>query len=393
MNGGRSTDNAMTSAQLGTKAPPPGVVVAHHFAGSGLYVGSPAIVILPDGGYVATHDLFGPGAPDGGREPPAPQQVPLIWGRTCVFGSSDRGRSWTHLTDLDGQFFSNLFTHGDALYVMGTSGRYGDVVIRRSTDGGRTWTEPRDERSGRLVVGCYHTAPVPVIQHEGRLWRGVEEVVTDWPMRDLAVRVLSCPDDVDLLNARNWTLSESARYDRAWVPSDPKQQWLEGNVVPTPDGGLVNMLRTVAGRQDRMARVRVSRDGKALSFDPNRDFVTMPGAGVKFTVRFDDVSGLYWSLVNPNCERHVLSLISSPDLKEWTVEAELLRAAREGMDGFQYPDWQFDGKDMIVASRTAFDDEYGGPPRAHDANFLTFHRVHGFRSGAASISRGVEQHG
>jgi hypothetical protein len=47
--------------------------------------------------------------------------------------------------------------------------------------------------------------------------------------------------------------------------------------------------------------------------------------------------------------------------------------------GFQYVDWQFDGDDVVAACRTAFDDGFGGARRAHDANFLTFHRVPNFR--------------
>jgi hypothetical protein len=47
--------------------------------------------------------------------------------------------------------------------------------------------------------------------------------------------------------------------------------------------------------------------------------------------------------------------------------------------GWQYLDWLIEGDDLIVASRTAWDDGLGGAARAHDANFLTFHRVSRFR--------------
>jgi hypothetical protein len=47
--------------------------------------------------------------------------------------------------------------------------------------------------------------------------------------------------------------------------------------------------------------------------------------------------------------------------------------------GFQYPDWQFDGEDLIAVVRTAFEDGAGGAHNAHDANFLTFHRWPEFR--------------
>jgi hypothetical protein len=48
-------------------------------------------------------------------------------------------------------------------------------------------------------------------------------------------------------------------------------------------------------------------------------------------------------------------------------------------------DWQFSGKDILVLSRTAFDDEEGGAHRAHDANFLTFHTIRNFRKNTKVI--------
>ena len=38
-----------------------------------------------------------------------------------------------------------------------------------------------------------------------------------------------------------------------------------------------------------------------------------------------------------------------------------------------------EGDDLLVASRTAYDDGLGGARRAHDANYLTFHRIPVFR--------------
>ncbi|MNF07207.1 hypothetical protein D3C80_2073400 [compost metagenome] len=46
---------------------------------------------------------------------------------------------------------------------------------------------------------------------------------------------------------------------------------------------------------------------------------------------------------------------------------------------FQYIDWLFDGNDIVFVSRTAFDDAEGGAKAAHDANYLTFHRIEKFR--------------
>ena len=75
---------------------------------------------------------------------------------------------------------------------MGVSREYGDIVIRRSTDGGRTWTKPSDEHSGLLVEGRYHCAPVPVIVHGGRIWRAM-----NWPRAqrpEWSALVLSAPE-------------------------------------------------------------------------------------------------------------------------------------------------------------------------------------------------------
>ncbi|MFN7928414.1 MAG: sialidase family protein [Blastocatellia bacterium] len=119
------------------KATVPGVVIDYSPAASQQYIGSPSIAVLPNGEYVASHDFFGPGS---------------TYSKMSVFGSRDKGQTWEKRADLDGQWWSSLFVHKGALYLMGTTKEYGFTVIRRSTDGGRTWTEPRD-REYRLAVG------------------------------------------------------------------------------------------------------------------------------------------------------------------------------------------------------------------------------------------------
>ncbi len=73
--------------------------------------------------------------------------------------------------------------------------------------------------------------------------------------------------------------------------------------------------------------------------------------------------------------RNTLVLKSSPDLVHWTIHKVLLEHPDVAKHGFQYVDWQFEGRDLIFLSRTAYDDEEGG---AH--NFLTFHKIKRFRS-------------
>lgn len=352
----------------------PGVVIDHIPASTRSYVGSPSIIVMPDGIYLASHDIFGPGA---GND------------TTRVYRSTDRGESWETTATLKGQVWSNLFLHEGALYIFGTDhcdeygGRLnGVVVIRRSRDGGQTWTEPVDARTGRLTdEEGWHCAPVPVIVHEGRLWRAFE-FAPEPERREWRAVVLSAPEDADLLDRDSWLFSE--QLEHTWSES----QWIEGNIVVAPDNGLIDLLR-VNDRPnekipDQAAIVHVDPDGIHLIHDHDRDLIDFPGGGTKFTVRYDQDSGRYISLVNiqddPPAYRNILYLSSSADLRSWQVHTPLLHHPDPRYHAFQYVDWVFDGSDIIFASRTAYDDGMGGAHGAHDANFLTFHRIDDFRS-------------
>ncbi|MFO0930752.1 MAG: hypothetical protein U0736_27600, partial [Gemmataceae bacterium] len=167
--------------------------------------------------------------------------------------------------------------------------------------------------------------------------------------------------------------------------------WLEGNAVVTPAGDVVDILRVdFPGTPEKAAIVRVSKDGKKATFDPVADFVDFPGGGKKFTIRYDPVSRAYWALVNQVLDeyrntrspsvRNTVALGRSTDLRTWEVRAVILRHPDVKKHAFQYLDWLIDGDDLLVLSRTAYDDGQGGAHNAHDANYLTFHRVRGFRT-------------
>jgi hypothetical protein len=66
-------------------------------------------------------------------------------------------------------------------------------------------------------------------------------------------------------------------------------------------------------------------------------------------------------------------------LRQWEVRSIVAYHPDVKKHGFQYPDWQFDGDDIVAVSRTAYDDGLGGAHNYHDANLLTFHRLAGFR--------------
>jgi hypothetical protein len=365
-----------------------GVVIAHSPKSSGLFVGSPSICILPDGSYVASHDLFGPGI----RKDNKPV--------TKIYKSRNKGVSWEETAVLTNQFWSSLFYHRNNLYLLGTtSGVDGDVSLRRSTDGGLNWTEAKDAISGLLTTGApYHCAPVPVIEHNGRLWRAMEDclgTVQTWG-KMFRTQVMSAPVDADLMKADSWEFTNALPYDSSYLNGE-FGGWLEGNVVVTPSGELVNILRVDyrVGDTEKAAIVRISQDGKTASFDPKTGFIDFPGGCKKFTIRHDNKTNLYWTLSNyipdefkgGNVERtrNTQALSYSSDLINWKVSKIVLQHPDVKQHGFQYLDWQFDGDDIIAVSRTAYDDGVGGANNQHDANFITFHRFADFRDGIKKL--------
>ncbi|QOH36487.1 BNR repeat-like domain protein [Burkholderia cepacia] len=365
-----------TAAHAQAVPAPPGEVIAHSRAATRVYLGSPSLAVLPNGDYVASFDTFGAAS--------AQNEV-------SVFTSHDKGTTWSKLGDVPDQYWSSLFVLNGALYLMGTNRSMGTPTIRRSEDGGETWTTPVDASTGLLpYAGRYITGPVPVLVDRGRVWRAYESVEDG----DLRALVLSAPVDRDLLDARNWRVSAHLPSDKRWL--DGKfQSWEEGNVVGRQGAAPAVMLRVnTANGPEKAALVATGNDGRTLSFDPARDFVDLPGAGKKFTIRFDPQSKQYWTITNAvpkragrmNLERmrNTLVLLSSPDLRQWTARRVVLQHADTKRHGFQYVDWQFDGSDLVAVLRVAFDDPEGGAASQHDSNFITFLRVRRFRQDAAS---------
>ena len=206
--------------------------------------------------------------------------------------------------------------------------------------------------------------------------------------------MISAPVDADLLKASSWTTSNSLLYDSTYLNGN-FTGWLEGNAVVAPDGGIVDILRVddKTTHDEKAAIVNISADGKVATFDPQTGFIPFPGGSKKFAIRYDEESGRYWTLSNIIPEafrqqypkrnaasfRNTLALMSSEDLLNWQTHEVILQHPDVLNHGFQYVDWLFEGNDMIVASRTAYDDGKELAHNNHDANFLTFHRITNFR--------------
>ena len=154
-------DGVSSDERLARTGRVPGIVVNYlhpddpEYAFSGRYLCSPSLIRLPDGTLLASMDLYASGAPQN---------------LTLIYRSVDDGRTWSHLTELCPCFWGKRFLCGGALYMIGCSTEYGDLLIGRSDDGGANWTAP----TAILRGGCHckqvgwHRAPMPVLIRDDR---------------------------------------------------------------------------------------------------------------------------------------------------------------------------------------------------------------------------------
>ena len=338
------------------------------------------ITVMPDGNYLASCT---------GSE---------VKKTTTMFISRDKGKTWEPHGNFDVAVnkvanYYNIFVHRGALYIMGVGEDRQNLYICRSDDNGLTWTEPVDSKTGFLFEGEYHSANVPVTVCNGRIWRACE---THGDLKKPFM--LSAPEDSDLLDAANWTMSNKITNVSYYAGGVRLSSMIEGNAVSTPDGKVYNIIRTNSTVTSRYAtRIRVI-DEHTIEYDPVKDNILMPGGGKKFTIRYDAETKLYWTITNPDFEEDVyhngiywegmshslmrnrMVLLYSTDLVNWVEAKDIIYHRDPFFHGFQYTDWTFDGEDIIAVVRTACPEERGLPVRQHDANMLMFVKINNFRS-------------
>lgn len=337
---------------------------------SGYSPASPSMVKLPSGAILTSLDVYKGGFPQN---------------LSMVFRSDDEGKTWRWQCDVYPCFWGTLFLHRGRLYLLGLSTEYGDVLIAESRDEGRSWNTPVPLFRGSITGNGAgpQRAPMPVLESHGRLMTNIE--FGSWKvMGNFVNGVLSVNADADLLVPENWTFSQCIPYDPAWAGSpDPEHgSMIEGSLVEAPDGRVLNILRlNVPGTSGVAVALKINPDDPeaAPEFD---SFVSLPsGVNSKTCIRQDPADGRYWAIgnlidSNPR-QRNILALQVSEDLVSWRVAKILLdyRQLPDGKTGFQYPDFLFDGDDIIYLSRTAFN----GAASFHDGNCQTFGRVSNFR--------------
>lgn len=144
---------------------------------------------------------------------------------------------------------------------------------------------------------------------------------------------------------------------------------------------------TVNGKDSIKIELITNPSGKKLLFLP------MPGGQMKFYIKFDKKTGLYWLLSTqatdtmcriecldderyniPCDERDRLTLHFSKNMVDW-VFAGLVSKGDTFKQSRHYGSMDIDGDDLVIVSRSGDKD----CASAHNGNIITFHRVKNFR--------------
>jgi hypothetical protein len=328
--------------------------------------------------------------------------------RTHILRSGDGGKTWQQISELP--YYSAVpWLHKDALFLFankgGTKSRNDDLLLLKSTDGGKSWSEPVT-----LFRGHFWNCHTGMVQRDNRLY---------WAIDDLALgkkrgpRVIAGDLSGDPMSPAAWRLSEPVPFPG--VPDalvNPKfaelgDQYLEPNVIDVR--GKLRVLMTVKPKRQSTAGLAAVLDfeDKGGPIDLKfTQFHPMPGGQLKFCVLWDEQSKMFWAAANlavdaqgaydwwvegekrgsfryasgvGGNDRRFLMLMYGLDGLNW-FQAGCIAQADRISQSFMYARPVIDGDDLAIIARSSIN-----APDQHDADHATFHRVKNFRSLALKL--------
>ena len=299
---------------------------------------------------------------------------------TVIKKSTDGGKSWSECGRIEHLRWASLFIVDHVVYVMGNHLSLNTAMIAKlDTNGTLT--------SADLGISAGGSAPGAVVFKDGKVWRAY------------AKRVLSASLDSDLLNSSSWTASEDAHklISVAWLRSVtglalPDLKAVEGgepNLVIGEDGELYCFWRFDKVGTGVQLVMRVIENGTRFEMlDNNGTLLTgFPNSKGKVTIRYDEVTGKYFALTNPylggqTADRTKLALAVSDDMLHWEIVDYVLVSrdlenayVEQFYHAFQYADFVIDGDDIVLVVREAAD----YTSTYHDGNYTTMYTIKNFR--------------
>ena len=202
---------------------------------SGRYLCSPSLVRHPDGFLLASMDLFAVGHPQN---------------LTLIFRSDDDGETWHYVSELMPCFWGKMFIHKGELYMLSCSTEYGDLLIGKSVDGGKTFSAPDcllRGSNGKNGNDGIHKNPQNLFVHNGRIYNTLEWGT--WANKEYchAAMVMSCDMNDDLLVPENWSFTPPRKFNPNFAPEVSHLPYctmtIEGTLVADPGNRLLNVMR------------------------------------------------------------------------------------------------------------------------------------------------------
>lgn len=299
-----------------------------------IFYGSPSIT-KHNGYYYISHDQYGTGER----------------GVVHIYRSKNLNK-WVRISSLNG-YWGTLFSSNNRLYFWGTKTEGEGIVIYSSEDS-INWELQSS------ILGHFHTSPSKVLVYDKSFYKvfesGKEGNRKDW-------KTLLVKYDI---SKKSFSLSN---FEKNYST----HQTIEGNIVSHEDD--IKILSRQNCQFDFLSR---KYDVKLETLRVNHaGYSHLPGAGSKFDIFRDAVSGYFILISNPgsNCggNRNHLALFTSKDLFLWQYRLSLKYEEDTDM-GFQYPSSIVDGDNLITAYRSATTSG-----NFHDANSIMIISLKDFR--------------
>lgn len=305
----------------------------------------------------------------------------LLSAENQVVCSDDGGAAWKPV--FNGNICSGrVFQVGGQVYLMGEDSADGSLIIYASQDEGNTWSD-----KSVLDTRKWSSAPSAVLQQNGCVYMTMEvESATAAAAgfsgnAALSPVLLRASMDSDLTKPESWTFSSELAYgdilkngaagavDFVDVPNsygDPKEVgWAAGNVFQVHDSTsswydasmktFYIYLHGNEGIQGYALLLKVTENAKgelnpSLVTAPKSNkillFVPMFGGNDRFSIIYDQQTGLFWQASSYMNRDQRIALYFSRNAYDWSFAGF---AAQE--DGISSPSITVDGKDLLAAAQ------------------------------------------